>query len=250
VNFAIILESLKFYKLKHERSVQVWFVLLYALNMLVYVVPFADTDFSAYYLALDNLFQGTVIKPIYLTLTPGNWFVLGMIVLLALIGAFFSLLYAALYVGEHEATGPRQALAGCLAALPRLLLLGLLLIVPAILSACLLFVPLIIFAIMMYFVPLGLVLDKRPLAETMHKSFNDTRKQRLFIFAQIFLLSAIISLPRSIILSIVPASQLSYAIAATFFTVLQALMQGRMMGVLYLVLVKKVQFVIPSRPNG
>jgi hypothetical protein len=251
VNLAIILEALKFYKLKNAKTIQIWFVLLYGLNILVFILPIGDTDFSAYYRALDTMLATLKFdQSAILALTPGNWFVLGMSLVMQLVGAFFGLMYATLYVGELESMRPRQAFIRSLAILPKILLLAVLVLIPAILSAFLFFIPLIVFAVMIYFLPLLLSLDKQPLFKAIQQSTADTRGKRLFIFAQVFLLSMFISLPSGLILDVIPGGQISYAIVSVFFAVLATFMQGRIMGILYLILVKKVQYVIPSKPNS
>lgn len=251
MNLTIILEALKFYKLKNAKSIQLWFVLLYGLNILVFVLPFGDTDFSAYYRALDSMLATlTFDQSAILLLTPGNWFVLGMSLFMQLVGAFFSLMYATLYVGELESMEPREAFTRSLAIVPKLLLLALLLLIPAIFSAFLFFIPLIVFAVMIYFMPLLLSLNKQPLLKAIQQSFADTKGKRLFIFAQVFLLSMFISLPSGLILDMIAGGPISYAVVSVFFSVLATFMQARMMGILYLILVKKVQFVIPSKPNS
>lgn len=251
MNLAIILESLKFYKLKNAKTIQIWFVLLYGLNILIYVLPIGDTDFSAYFRALDAMLATLKFdQSAILSLTPGNWFILGMNLAMQIVGAFFALMYATLYVGELDAMKPRQALARSLTIIPKLLLLMVLILIPAILSAFLFFIPLIVFVIMIYFLPLLLSLDKKPLFQAIQQSIADTRGKRLFIFAQVFLLSMFVSLPSGLILDVIPGGQISYAIVSVFFNVLATFMQARMMGILYLILVKKVQFVIPSKINS
>lgn len=251
MNLAIILEALKFYKLKNAKTIQIWFVLLYALNILVFVLPNSDTDFSAFLRAQDSMLATlTFDQSAILLLTPGNWFFLGMSFFMQLLGAFFSLMYATLYVGEFDSMSPRQAFIRSLSTVPKMLILAVLILIPAIVSAFLFFIPLVVFAIMIYFLPLMLSLDKQPLFKAIQQSFADTRGKRLFIFAQVFLLSMFISLPGGLILDVIPGGRISYAIVSVFFGVLATFMQGRMMGILYLILVKKVQFVIPSKTNS
>jgi len=251
VNLAIILDSLKFYKLRHDKAVQFWFILLYALNILLYILPVGDRDFSRYFSAAQEIMNGNMPKTLDLSIiSPGNWIFLGISLLMQLVNAYFSLLYATLFVGERDAMKPRQAFKLSLGASGRLLLLGLLLVVPATLSACLFFIPVLVFAMMMYFLPLNLALNKQPLTEAMHQSFVATQRQKLLIFIQIVLASVIISLPRDLILALFPSYGIPYILASSFFTVLSVFILGRMMGNLYLFIVKKVPIVIPSKSSG
>ena len=250
MNLAIIFESLKFYKMKNERTIQIWFLVLYALNLLIFFLPFVDTDFSGYFSYIDTMLSGRLPSGIdFDIMTTGNWVFIGLSLLMTAIGAFFGLMYATLYVGQNSGMKPREALKGCLAALPRLFILMLGLLIPALVSACFLFLPVIIFAVFMYFLPLNLALEPRSLRDALQKSLLDTRRLRLFIFFEVFLLSLIISLPRSIILGFIPAGILPSVLVATFFTVLQIFVQARLMGILYRVLVNKEQTVIPSKPE-
>lgn len=250
MSFAIVFESLKFYKLKHENVVRLWFVLLYVLNISVYFLPFVDTDFSSFYYFLNDFLTNgrTSLNPADI-MTTGNWLFIGSSVFLTLVNAFSGLVYATLFVGEKTGMTTGQAALRSLMAVPRLILLGLLLLVPAVLSAYLIFMPVIVFAFMMYFMPLTLSLEKQKLAEAMHNSYQVTRGQKLFIFLQVVLLSMIISIPRSLILRMIPMGLIPNAIVTTFFTVLAAFMQARLMGFLYMLLVMKDQSVLPSKAN-
>jgi hypothetical protein len=250
VNFIIILESLKFYRLRHERTIQLWFVLLYALNIMIFFLPAVDTDFTAVYKVLEDLSGSQLANTSLETLlTPGNWLYLGLTVAVNALNGFFILMYAALFVGEADSLPPRQSVLKCLAALPRLLLLALLLVIPALISVLFFMIPIIIFGMMMYFLPLNLAISRHSLTEAMHQSFLSTNRQKLFIFIQVMMLSIVISLPRTLILMIIPLTEIPFAILTTFFTVLQVFIQGRLMGILYLFLVKKVPLVITSKPN-
>lgn len=248
MSLSIILESLKFYKLKHEKTLQLWFLLLCAMNIGIYFLPFIDTDFSAFYYWLDELAAVSVPNlTILQSLTGGNWYFMGLSVLMTLVSAFFGLMYATLFVGERDGMMPRQAVVRSLAALPRLLLLAILLLVPALLSLWLLFIPLVVFAFMMFFMPLNLTLEKNKLSEAMQNSYLVTRQQKLFLFIQTVFLSMIISLPHSLISGIFAMGILATAIISAFFTALQTFMQARLMGLLYVILVKKDQSVLPSK---
>lgn len=251
MSFAIILESLKFYKLKHEKTIRLWFVILYALNIAVFFLPFIDTDFSGFvYFLNDFATDGQTTLTIFDVMTAGNWLFIAFSILLTLINAFFGLMYATLYAGERTGLSPGQATLRTLTATLRLLLLGLLLLVPALLSAYLLFMPVIVFAFMMYFLPLSLTIGRQKLPEAMHTSYVSGRRQKLFIFAQVVLLSMIISIPRGLILRLIPMELIPTAIVTTFFTVAQVMIQARLMGFLYLLLVMKDQSVLPSKANN
>jgi hypothetical protein len=250
VNLRIILESLKFYKMKSERTIQVWFIVLYCLNLSIYLLPFVDTDFSGYFAYLDSMLSGRMPADSFFSiLTTGNLFFLGLSFLLTLIGAFFFIMYATLFVGQNDGMEPRDSFKKCVSALPRFLLLLLLLALLSAVSACLAFLPLLVLAVVLYFLPLNLTLENRPLRVALEKSFRDSRQVRFFIFLKVILLSLLLSLPRGLILSFIPDLVLPYVMVATFFTVLQLFAQARLMGILYLLLVKKEPGVLPSKPE-
>lgn len=247
MSLIIFLESLKIHKLRHERTIQLWFVALYVINLLPLVLPIGDKDFSALLLAFDSLLSGDFsVQPAWELLTPGNWLILGLMTLTSAITLFFSLMYATLYVGEKNGMTPAEAVRRSLRTLPRLFALALLLAVPAMMTVMLGFIPLIIFFFMMYFLPLNMSLERQSLLPAMQASYESTRRKKLFIFIKVLLLSFIMQLPRNLIQSLVTSAWPFYALN-TFFIVLQAFVMARLMGILYLHLVKKVPFVIPSK---
>ncbi len=254
MNIAIILESLKFYKLKHAKTVQLWFLLLYALNILVYILPFSDSDFTALINFTSDTSRSNLPTDQYLigvisTITQGNWIMIGLSVLVYLIGLFFSLMYATLMISEKQGLRPRQALAACLVALPRLLVIVLAIMVIAALSISLFFIPAIIIVTMLFFAPLAMTLDKMPMMTAIRQSYENTMRRKLLIVSQVLMLWAIVTLPSNLILGFISGGPIPYAMVASFFTVLGALMQGRLMGLLYVILVKNDQTVVPSESD-
>lgn len=250
MNLLIFLDAFKIHKLRHERTVQLWFVVLYVINLLPLVLPIGDKDFSALVVALESMLAGDFsVEPAWILLTPGNWLVLGLQTLTSLITAFFSLMYATLFIGEKTGQTPREAFKATLAALPRLLLLAAVLLLPAMLSVMLAFIPLIIFVLMMYFLPLTLTLERCRLLPAMQMSYEATKRHKLFIFFMLLVMSFVLQLPQNLISNLVRSS-LAYFVMNTFFIVLQALVNGRLMGILYLHLVKKEPFVLPSKSDA
>jgi hypothetical protein len=183
VNIIILLESLKFYKLRHERIIRIWFVLLFVINLLPLVLPVGDRNFDRLFAAFESLMGGNLdIEPAWVLLTPGNWLLIGLLLLTNLITLFFTLLYATLCVGERDDMTPAQATVRALAAVPRLIILAAVLLVPALMSAMLAFIPLVVFYTMMFFLPLNLTLSRQKLMPAIYASFEMTRHHRLQIF--------------------------------------------------------------------
>ncbi len=226
-------------------------MLLYGIHLLVLLLPIGDQNFDALLSAYETILSGNgVPPPVWEVLTPGNWLYLGLLALTYLISAFFTFLYAVLFVSERDQEAEESAvLRLTLKALPPLVFLALIIALPALLSAFLAFLPLLIFVFMMYFLPLNLAVGRQTLGQAMRASFEQTRGRRLGLFIKVFLLSFLLSIPQSLVLPLASGSQVSYAILNSFFVVLQALMQGRLMGILYLQLVKKQPVVIPSKPD-
>ncbi|MEA4890248.1 MAG: hypothetical protein VB070_12370 [Clostridiaceae bacterium] len=250
MNFRIILEAMKFYKIRRERVIQIWFILLYAINLLVFVLPIGDRDFSRLFDAFTTLTSGDLnVQPAWELLTPGNWLLIGLSFLVSLITLFFSYLYAVYFIGEQDDMTPGQAVVRCLRKIPAMLAVCVVLLLPALMSACFAFIPLIIFLFMMYFLPLDLALENRPLLESIRYSYEMTRHKKLIILVEVALLSLAVTIPQNIILNLISGYDILYYALASFFVVIRAFMQGRMMGILYLFLVKKVPDVIPSKPN-
>lgn len=244
----LLLESLKFYKVRHERTIQIWFVLLYALNVLVFLIPAGDRDFSRLFAVMDEMMNGRLpTVPAWDLLSPGNFLVLGISLAASLITIFFGWMYAVLMVGEADAMTPGQVFSRCLKALPALVLFAVLLLVPAMLSVLLAFIPLLIFLLMMYFLPLNLTIQKQNLVQAIQASYEATSHKKFMIFLQVVLLSFIISLPQNLILNLAPIGGLPYVLIMSFFIVLRALVFGRLMGLLYLFMVKKVPIVIKKK---
>lgn len=249
MSLIILLDSLKIHKMRHERTIQLWFIMLYLINLLPLILPFGDKDFSALYLAVENMLSGDLnVPPAWELLTPGNWLTLGIFLLTGLITLFFSLIYATLYVGERENMQPKEAVLRCLSALPKLFLFALILFIPAMLSALLAFFPLIIFLFMIYFLPLMLTIERKPLLTAIKDSYAATRHQKLSIFFKVLILSFILRIPQTLIQAWVQAPLPLY-ILSTFFTVLKAFIYGRLMGILYVHIVMKVPFMLPSKSD-
>lgn len=246
MNFLVTLETLKIYKVKHERTIQVWFILLFALNIGLYYLPVGDKDFSPLLTSLNAMAAGETVLPV---ISTGNWITLGLTAFSSLLNLLFVFFYAALFVGEKADLDLRRIYGGCLKGLPCLLGFLLLMVVPMVFSAFLMFIPLFVFTAMMYLLPLFLMHDRAKLPVALENSFRFTRGLRLTIFVQIFFLSVLLSIPEGLILAIAPDSDLAILLVQSFFLVFQSFVQGRMMGIFYLFLVKKVPVMIPSKPT-
>jgi|GEM_PF-1947558 len=99
MNFRVVIESLKFYKLKSDRAVKVWLLLLIMIRAIVTMLPVGDRDFKFVTNILNGEFlqNGELILP-----TKGNL----LIIVLYAVGTFLAiciaLLYAEVFILENE----------------------------------------------------------------------------------------------------------------------------------------------------
>jgi len=84
MNFRVVIESLKFYKLKSDRAVKVWLLLLIMIRAIVSMLPVGDRDFKFVTNILNGEFlqNGELILP-----TKGNL----LIIVLYAVGTFLAI---------------------------------------------------------------------------------------------------------------------------------------------------------------
>jgi hypothetical protein len=247
MNLLLLIETIKFHKMKKEMTVRVLFLCCFLANIGSYLIPGSDPDLSAMFLAYQALTEGQVIMP---QLSRGNLIFFGGSFAAALITLLCVYIYAALFVGEREDKSTREIMIGFLRSLPTLAVCGLLLIVPVILSAFLMMIPLFIILAALYFLPLNLILGRQKLTTALAATVKDTNHMKLIIFLQFTMLMIIMNLPESLLTGLLPVNGLAAALIASFFISVKAMMRGRLMGLFYLNLVKKVPYVIPSKPRA
>lgn len=247
MNLLLLLESMKFHRAKQEGAIRLLFVFCYLVNTAGYFMPGSDPNLTGILLFFTAVSEGRYAAP---TVTPGNIVFIGISLAAALLTLLAVFLAAGIYAGEREGHTAGQVAKGLLRALPSLLLIGLLLVIPALLSIFLLMVPILILVTMLYFLPLNLILDRKPLTDALESSFRDTRTMKFRIFILMAMLSIVMSLPESLVFRVFPIRGLAAVLVAGFFVAARALMHGRLMGLLYLNLVKKVPIVITSKPNA
>ena len=247
MNLLLSLESMKFYKVKHERLVQVSFVILYLINLAPYFLPFSDPDFTAYFAAVETLLanpQGPLPM-----LSTGNLVMIGLVLITSLVNLFVTFAYSALMVGEQQQSSGKQIAISFFKGLPRLVLFAVLMAIPLALSSLLLMLPVLFFVANLYLLPNLLLSDGQKLTEALQNSVKATKGFRIMILLQMFFLSVLLSLPESLILSFLPNTLVTSVLIPQFFIVLQTFAQGRLMGAFYLFLVKKLPVMIPSKPQ-
>ncbi len=250
MNLRIILESLKFYKMKSERNDSRMVHRSLLSELLIYLLPFVDTDFSGYFAYLESMLSGHMPPDSFFTLDNRQLVFLGLSFLLKLIGAFFFIMYATLFVGQNSGMKPRDSFKKCISAVPRFLLLLVLLLLLSVVSACVAFLPLLALIVVLYFLPLNMTLENRPLRIALEKSFRDSRQVRFFIFLRLSCLPCFYSLCHGVwsyLLSPTWFCRTSWLRPSSLFC--NCLLRLRLMGMLYLLLVKEEPGVLPSKPE-
>jgi hypothetical protein len=247
MNLILAIEALKIYKVRHERLVQVGFVLLYLIQISPFLLPVGDPDFTPFLRAAEA-FVSDPANPVPV-LTSGNRLTLVLVFLTGVIGLFALLFYASLMAGEAADLDLGAIARQVLRGLPALLLLLLLSIVPLILSSLLFMIPAVILLANLYLVPQLLLSENRRLPDAIRDSVRLVYGYKNAIVMQVFFLSVLLSLPETLLMSILPSGILTSILVPQFFAVLQIFAQGRLMGLFYLYLVKKQPVVIPSKPK-
>ncbi|MDD2213337.1 MAG: hypothetical protein PHR21_02170 [Oscillospiraceae bacterium] len=236
MSFIFILESLKFYKMKSERVVQLLFLLTLGINLLFSFYNPGDSDFSALqsYLLRELVPATTVVTTNFPTpVSTGNLIFLGWRLLQFALNLLLSFFYASAYTAERQGLPAVKGLKAMAVVLPQVLGLGLLLIVPALLSVFLLWIPLIILTLMLFMTPLILADQRVTLRQAMQTSADLSHKRKGFFFGLFFLLFLLASMAESLLLSFSESLTLVYLVVYAFLATLYVLMRGRLIGLIY-----------------
>ena len=245
--FALIRESFRFYRLDHPVFVRTLFLVVYALSFFGAVYPLDADNLDEFITSLAAVptAQLTGAETVVPVLSSGNLIWLGIQVGVAFLLLLAMLLYAAVFVSQHEQHAFRDGLRGFARGLPRLLafllMAGLLMSFSIVLMSPLLFLVLIIGGVLtMYFLPLFLFHEKTKLGWAMNRSFRATRGFRLYILSSLLLLSVLINLATTVLFFFVPQMNVwASAILSGFVMSALTLMNGRLMGNLYFIVVRK-----------
>ncbi|HHU53435.1 MAG TPA: hypothetical protein GXZ43_05090 [Clostridiaceae bacterium] len=99
MSFKIIVESFKFYKLKSDKAVKLWLVLLILIRAAVTMAPIGDRKFAFidYYLSGEFLRSGKLVLP-----TTGNLIIIGLYCIGTFLAICIGLLYAEVFTLENE----------------------------------------------------------------------------------------------------------------------------------------------------
>lgn len=233
----IALDSLKFYKLKSEKTVRILFLILYALFFSFYMFPIGEIlDPEEILSTLQNSGQ------IFSLLKIGHLYNILSIIGLSIITSFIALTYSTCYVMEAEGFPGKKAVTASLRKIPVLILFILMLVVPVVFSAIFIFIPLIFIYYSLVFSPLFIVEGKKSVVEAIIESFRHTRGFRFSIFIAQAMVYFLMNIPISIVMSVAiysgnENSTAEYLVLA-FLKAAYVLMGGRLIGTFYVMIVK------------
>ncbi|NJP40769.1 hypothetical protein HCH52_06850 [Oscillospiraceae bacterium HV4-5-C5C] len=236
MSFIFVLESLKFYKMKSERTVQLLFLLTLGFNLLFLIFSPGDSDFSALqsYLLRELVPATTVVSTSFpAPVSTGNLIYLGWRFLQFCLNLILSFFYASAYTAERQGLPAFKGIKALAVVLPQVIALGLMLVVPALLSAFLLWIPLIILTLMLFMAPLILADRRVSLRQAMQTSADLSRKRKGFFFGLFLLLFILASMAESLLLSFTDSASLVYVTVYAFLETLYVLMRGRLTGLIY-----------------
>lgn len=245
MSLTFLIEGFKFHKLKHQRVVEVLFLIVFAFNALYFIYPIGDSDFSA----LINWFYdfskiGT--NRSYLLPDPRNeaiisldniYFLLGKF-LITVINLDLSLAYGALLYGDFLDKPWQVSIKKFFKKLPQLLVLNLLLAVPMLFSPLLLNLPILILWAKLSFAPFYMFEEKYGLSKSLGKSYNQTSGVTSIMVMTYIFLEILINIIYSLLLLFVPANPLTNHLISAFFEAMKALISGRIFGLYFIYFAK------------
>lgn len=234
----IVLDSLKFYKLKNENTARILFVLVYAVFLAFYMFPVGvPVDIEAFTNALMD--QSAASLP---TLSGSNILNFASQIVLTLVTAFFSLIYANCHVMESEGFPDKKAVMSMIRAIPKLAGFLLLMLVPVVVSSVFAFIPLIYLFYALFFSPMLIIEGKRGIVESIMESFKSTKGIKLSIFISQIMLYFLMNLPITLFNTafyyIGNSGTLAEYLVMSFLRAAYVLMGGRLIGNFYILAIK------------
>lgn len=240
MSFMFTWEAFRFHKLRDHLLVQVLFLVTLGVQVLFNLFPPGNPDFTPFILAVAELPRGQWdVMGVMNTLDMTHLVYLGSSVLLSLFNTLIMLLYSGGLVSELDGLPATRGVFAMMRRIPHLILFALLMLVPFLLSLAFMLIPFIILLCFLAFTPLFMSSKKLKLGQAMSESTRLTQGAKLNIFLSFLLLSFIFGLPQSIIQRLVPANRFSQGLIAAFFTTLQILMRGRLLGLYFVYFVNR-----------
>lgn len=231
------LESLKFYKMRNQRFVATFFLIVMLAVFGSLMIQVGDRDFGPLYATLETFMNDRVL-PTEIPLSEGNIIYLAYMITIILVLELLKYLFASSYVAEVMGQSPKDGLLKMLRYLPSTILL---LIISGIimgLSSFLMLIPYFWFSFATLFGPLIRAQDKEKFIASLESSYQYTRGNKFLLFATSILISLILRFIEPLIRGLAPYNLLSIRLISAFFMTLSMMIQGRFLGMTYIYFVK------------
>jgi hypothetical protein len=250
----LLLDALRFYKLRREGAVRTLFGVALAANLAPVLLPLGK-GFTAFFTGLADV-AGTKELVAFVTASAtlsaydwkdGLW--LGAMILAPVLSMLCALFYANLYVDELEGRTDGKPVRRTFRRLPRLFLLYVSIQVIIVMSGMFLFLPAVVLILALSLAPLLITAGGRRMLEASAESASRTNHFKIrFAFLDLTLLMAM-NLPAYVLQFLFAAMDSSGIVSASisaFFGAMAWIMLGRLHGRLYHLLVSQPQDVVPS----
>jgi len=243
----IVLDSLKFYKLKNENTARILFLIVYALFLGFYIFPIGvPVDVEA---IATMLMDNTAAK--ISVLSGAN--ILNFIsqIVLILLTACFSLLYANCYVMQSEGFPNKKAILSAIRSIPKLFGFLIVMLLPVVISSLFAFIPLIYLFYALFFSPMMIIEGKKGIIESIRESYKATKGIKLSIFISQMLLYFLMNLPITLFSTaffyIGNNDTLAEYLVMSFLRAAYVLMGGRLIGNFYILAIKNPEKIRNGR---
>lgn len=237
--FFFAVESLKFYKMRNQRFVMLFFTVVFLALFGALSIPVGDSDFNALLLLARDVLEGKVRElPTELPLTRGNWIFLGYYALIILLMDYLRYVFAGAFVSESMNNGAAEGMKKMFRRAPSALLYLIINGLVMALSSFAMLLPFLWFATGTIFVPLLRSEEDEPFWRSFKSSFDYTRGNKMMIFSSLFVLNLFIRMIQRLIFDIAPLNPLSMRLVSAFTLTITMLVMGRYIGLAYLYFTK------------
>lgn len=231
------LESLKFYKMRNQRFVATFFLIVMLAVFGSLLIQVGDPDFSPLFATFDTFLNDRVV-PDEIPLSRGNIIYMAYMLAIILVLELFKYLFASIYIAEVMGQSVKDGLLRMLRYTPSTLLL---LIISGIimgLSSFLMLIPYFWFSFATLFGPLIRAQDRVKFIASLEASYQYTRGNKIILFASSILISLVLRFIEPLIRGFAPRNLLSIRLISAFFMTISMMIQGRFLGMTYIYFVK------------
>lgn len=231
------LESLKFYKMRNQRFVATFFLIVMLAVFGLLLVQIGDPDFRPLFATFESFMMDRVV-PTEIPLSEGNIIYMAYMITIIVVLELLKYLFASSYVAEVLGQSPKEGLLKMLRYLPSTILL---LIISGIimgLSSFMMLIPYFWFSFATLFGPLIRAQDRAKFIPSLESSYQYTRGNKILLFASSIFISLILRFIEPIIRGLAPNNLLSIRLISAFFMTVSMMIQGRFIGMSYIYFVK------------